>query len=97
MFGQSIGPTGLEVAEKFQVQMRAAPTGTVISGSEASFQLSSGSPVDNISSAPGVANLSTNTFALWTQMTGFSGVTTNVVAISRKFSAGVWLLLSAEL
>ena len=97
MFGQSIGPTELEVAEKFQVQMRAAPTGTVISGGEASFRLSSGSPVDNISSAPGVANLSTNTFALWTQVTGFSGMTTNVVATSREFSTGVWLLLSAEL
>ena len=95
--------TTIQITEKLIVDMRTAPTASIRSGVNAAFR-STGA--DYTATSPGLANFSSQTnaigsgIAFWTQVTGFTGGTSNAVVNSRNQVAtngGAFINLSAEL
>ncbi len=91
--------TTIQITEKCVVPMRAAPSGTLISGVPVSFRCNA---ADLTAPSPALANFvsqATGT-SFWTQVTGFTGGTSNAVVTARNNNAtngGNFILLSAEL
>jgi hypothetical protein len=95
--------TTIQIAEKLMPTMRTTPTASIRSGVNAAFR-STGA--DFTATSPGLANFSSNAnaigegIAFWTQVTGFTGGTSNAVVTSRNSVAtngGAFINLSAEL
>jgi len=94
--------TGIQITEKCVVPMRTAPTGSIVSGVTAAFR-SVGS--DFTAASPALANYTANASnaggtSFWTQVSGFTGGTSNAVVTARNqitTNGGNFIALSAEL
>ena len=91
--------TFIQIVEKCAVQMRAAPTASIIAGVPATFRCSG---ADLTSSSPTLTNFTAQSAgtSFWTQVTGFTGGTGNSPVTSRNNQGaygGNFILLSAEL
>jgi len=90
--------TFIQITEKCVVPMRTAPTGSIVSGVTAAFR-SMGS--DFTAASPALANFSTvGGTSFWTQVSGFTGGTSNAVVTARNqitTNGGNFIALSAEL
>jgi len=84
--------TGLAVAVFFYAQMRTGPTCSIRSGT---LTIRSGGG-DYSAASPGLANTTAGTNSLWTNISGFTGLTTNAPVTSRLQNADV-IAASAEL
>ena len=104
-FGSFDGTTSttIQITEKLMPTMRTSPTASIRSGVNAAFR-SAGT--DFTATSPGLANYSANAnaigegIAFWTQVTGFTGGTSNSVVSSRNqvsTNGGAFINLSAEL
>ena len=86
-------------ATQFPVVMRSAPTAGVISGVSAAVRYPNGlSPQDNSNASPTLANASTSTVNLWTQVGGTWGaVTSGAVGVWGRNNNCNFISLSSEL
>lgn len=90
--------TTIQITEKMFTPMRSAPTGAIYSGVTASFRSVA---ADFNNASPALANFAAgggNSF--WTQVTGFTGLTSNAVVTGRNSqtaNGGNFIALSAEL
>jgi hypothetical protein len=91
--GFAEGTTNLAVAIFFYQQMRAAPTCSIRSGNTLSVRSPGG---DYNAASPVLANTTTGTNAIWTNISGFSGLTVNAVVTSRLTNQDA-IAASAEL
>jgi hypothetical protein len=91
--GFAEGTTNLAATIFFYQQMRAAPTCTIRSGNTLSVRSSGG---DYNAASPVLANTTTGTNAIWTNISGFSGLTVNAVVTSRLTNQDA-IAASAEL
>lgn len=91
--GVAASTTSFEGMEKFRVRMRAAPSASVIAGIACSMRASG----DASAATPGLNAPTTSQNSIWTQITGFSGLTTGTAMQSRNISSSEFILLTAEL
>jgi hypothetical protein len=85
--------TNLAATIFFYQQMRAAPTCSIRSGNTLSVRSPGG---DYNAASPVLANTTTGTNAIWTNISGFSGLTVNAVVTSRLTNQDA-IAASAEL
>jgi hypothetical protein len=96
------GTTTVQMTEKLFMPMRAAPTGSIVSGVTAAFRHAG---TDFTATSPSLANFTVNSSsngcpAFWTMVTGFSGGTNGAVANGRNQitpNSGQFISLSSEL
>jgi hypothetical protein len=98
-FGSADGSTTtIQITEKVFTPMRASPTSTIYSGVTASFRSAGG---DYNNASPTLANYSAGgTTAFWTQVLGFTGLTSGAVVngrCSQTTNGGNFIALTAEL
>ena len=94
--------TVIQIMEKCVVTMRAAPSGAIYSGVTAAFRSVA---LDFTAASPALANFLANTSnvggtSFWTQVSGFTGGTSNAVVTARNNQAtngGNFILLTSEL
>lgn len=95
--------TTIQITEKLMPTMRTTPTASIRSSVNAAFRSVAS---DFTATSPGLANFSCNAnaigegIAFWTQVTGFTGGTSNAVVTSRNqvsTNGGAFINLSAEL
>ena len=91
--GFAEGSTNLAATIFFYQQMRAAPTCSIRSGNTLSVRSPGG---DYNAASPVLANTTTGTNAIWTNISGFSGLTVNAVVTSRLTNQDA-IAASAEL
>jgi len=91
--GFAEGSTNLAAAIFFYQQMRAAPTCSIRSGNTLSVRSPGG---DYNAASPVLANTTTGTNAIWTNISGFTGLTVNAVVTSRLTNQDA-IAASAEL
>jgi hypothetical protein len=91
--GFAEGSTNLAAAIFFYQQMRAAPTCSIRSGNTLSVRSPGG---DYNAASPVLANTTTGTNAIWTNISGFTGLTVNAVVTSRLTNTDA-IAASAEL
>jgi hypothetical protein len=98
-YGSADGSTTvIQITEKTYTPMRASPTAAIYSGVTASFRSVGG---DYSAGSPTLANYSAGgTTAFWTQVLGFTGLTSGAVVNGRctqTTNGGNFIALSAEL
>jgi hypothetical protein len=94
--------TVIQIMEKCVVTMRAAPSGAIYSGVTAAFRSVA---LDFTAASPALANFLANSSnvggtSFWTQVSGFTGGTSNAVVTARNNQAangGNFILLTSEL
>jgi hypothetical protein len=91
--GFAEGSTNLAATIFLYQQMRAAPTCSIRSGNTLSVRSPGG---DYNATSPVLANTTTGTNAIWTNISGFSGLTVNAVVTSRLTNQDA-IAASAEL
>jgi hypothetical protein len=88
----------VQITEKTFVPMRASPSGSIYSGVTAAYR-SQGA--DFTAASPSIGNFTCNgNNSFWTQVNGFSGLTSNAVVTGRNSQSannGNFIALSAEL
>ena len=98
-FGSADGSTTtIQITEKTYTPMRSSPTGAIYSGVTASFRSAGG---DYNNASPTLANYAAaGTTAFWTQVLGFTGLTSGAVVNGRctqSTNGGNFIALSSEL
>ena len=92
----SASTTNIEGAQGLFPTMRSAPTMALTSGVNVQIRQASGA-ADFTASSPTLLNVSSTVYGVWTQITGFTGLTAAAPAYSRNNGTSNFLSFSAEL
>jgi hypothetical protein len=91
--GEAINATTVELNHQYPVPMRAAPTGALLAGDWRLRHVTT----DITAASPSLQNATFTTTDVWTQIDGFSGLTTGRFAGSRAAYVNPWIEFRAEL